>query len=76
MRIRSDLTDAFSRFEGAYRAAIGRRGAPVRLIRRVRHELLLTVGMMPEVEAMALVQEATRYISRLAGHWNGGRTAA
>lgn len=74
MSLPSDVARALARFEFAYARAVARPGAPVRLIRHARHELLLAIETLPEAQAVALVDEGSRYIRVLAGHRNGGRT--
>jgi hypothetical protein len=70
------IARALARFERVCTAAVARPGAPVGLIRRVRRELLLAIETLPEGQVVALLEEGARYVSRLAGHRKGDKTAA
>jgi len=70
------LAQALAEFEQEVAAALQERGAPAQTILNAKRSLVTAVETMPDLRAIALVEEAVRYVRHLAGHGHQGRPNA
>jgi hypothetical protein len=64
------LTEALAKFEQEVQAALQERGAPINTILNAKRSLLAAIETMPDLRAIALIEEGTRYVRHLAGYWD------